>query len=739
MPKPLMLMRCVGRAAANLFGGGIAGDVLFEILPELAADIWKWWHRDRDPEQRRNDLAAVAIATPAQLQEQIGQIVQEVAGDKPAVQQKALEIYLSLVPGQVRKSLRRPSDPNGITVPFELSPNKAEDLLAILPPRLPRFKPGDRPLAGVDWELDELLGVGGFGEVWKARNPLLSSVPAAALKFCLDASAAQYLRNEAAVLDRVMRQGRHPGIVTLQHTYLSSETPCLEYEFVSGGDLAGLIQEWHRGSNRPTPIEISRVLHQLALIVGFAHEQDPPIVHRDLKPANVLVQGGAGGWPQLKVADFGIGGVASRQAIAQNTRGTTRGMFLATALRGSCTPLYASPQQMRGEAPDPRDDVYALGVIWYQMLTGDLTIGRPGGTRWQRRLTEMGLDPQLVDLLGQCFEDELGDRIPSASTLAQYLGELLPPRTSDPTGQAQSAARTKAVQLAEQLSGVRQPVRQPVTPRLEHPTPRPPEAPTQPLPELLQAKEEAERRKRQELQRELATVQSQLAQQPADALLLALLLAKRGELHRLLGELDQAIQDSTEAIRHDVSLSRAYATRGSAYRMKGLLDLAIADCSEAIQLDAKNVLAYFNRGEARRLRRELDQAIADFTAALEADATYLWAFGSRGAARQQKGDLAGALEDLDRTIQLDPTYAWAYVVRGETHRLRGDHQQAIRDCNDAIRLQPDHFMAYATRGAAFRQKGDFATAMADLQQALRLKPDYQWARDQLDLARRRHR
>ena len=79
------------------------------------------------------------------------------------------------------------------------------------------------------------------------------------------------------------------------------------------------------------------------------------------------------------------------------------------------------------------------------------------------------------------------------------------------------------------------------------------------------------------------------------------------------------------------------------------------------------------------------------------------------------------------------------VVRAETFRLRGEFERAIADCNEAIRLQPESFMAYATRGAAFRQKGDFATAMADLGHALRLKPDYQWARDQLDLARRRHR
>src|SRR5437660_61495 len=84
---------------------------------------------------------------------------------------------------------------------------------ALLPARLPHFKVGDRPAGIGDWELEELLGVGGFGEVWKARNANLPDP--VALKFCLDPQAAAVLRNEAALLGRVMHQGRHPGIVRL--------------------------------------------------------------------------------------------------------------------------------------------------------------------------------------------------------------------------------------------------------------------------------------------------------------------------------------------------------------------------------------------------------------------------------------------------------------------------------------------------------------------------------------------
>jgi tetratricopeptide (TPR) repeat protein len=68
-----------------------------------------------------------------------------------------------------------------------------------------------------------------------------------------------------------------------------------------------------------------------------------------------------------------------------------------------------------------------------------------------------------------------------------------------------------------------------------------------------------------------------------------------------------------------------------------------------------------------------------------------------------------------------------------------DFDAAIADCTEALRLQSTNFAALATRGAAFRQKGDFATAIEDLQQVIRQKPDYGWARDQLELARKRQR
>jgi formylglycine-generating enzyme required for sulfatase activity len=428
MQTPIAILRVVGKALLNAFGGGLAGDVVIDVLPDVAQDLWAWWRKERTPEQQRADLEALARAPDAEVREAAQQVALELAGDRSIEEQIRLSCYLSQLPAAVRRSLRRPEDA-GAELPAFLALDKPEDLLPLLPSHLPRFRPGDRPLPGIDWELEELLGVGGFGEVWKARNPHFDGVPPVALKFCLDsASRDRLLRHEAAILNQLMRQGKHPGVVTLQHTYLSADPPCLEYEFVPGGDLAGLMREWHRDSPNPAHADrAARLVLELSRIVAFAHKLNPPIVHRDLKPANILLKARASaplGF-DLAIADFGIGGVAANQMIAQTRHGTSPGGFLVTALRGAHTPLYASPQQMRGDPPDVRDDVHALGVIWYQLATGNLAAGRPGGTRWAQRLADLGLAPKMIELLGACVEEDPNDRPADAAVLADRLGSLL--------------------------------------------------------------------------------------------------------------------------------------------------------------------------------------------------------------------------------------------------------------------------------------------------------------------------
>jgi serine/threonine protein kinase len=416
MASSIGFLKCVGWAVLK---AAIKAIPFGEFVVEIATEAYQEWSKQTDEPERRVEIEALAIAGPAEVRAQVEEVVREIGAGQPESVRQSVTAYLTQLPDAIRQSQRRPQDPSGRSVAPFLSLWGPEDLIDLLPTKLPRFKAGDRPPGIGDWELEELLGTGGFGEVWKARNPPFDPV---ALKFCLDAQAAETLRHEASVLGRVMQQGKHPGIVQLKHTYLSAKPPCLEYELVAGGNLAGYAQELlHTG--QLTATKASRLVLELAQTVAFAHKASPPIVHRDLKPANVLVQRLADGNVQLRITDFGIGGAAATQAIDE-ARGVSAGYFLATALRGAHTPLYASPQQISRALPDPRDDVHALGIIWYQLVTGNLGMTAMPSD-WREEVQERGLSEELTKLLAACIASKAEKRPASAVELAEGIQGLI--------------------------------------------------------------------------------------------------------------------------------------------------------------------------------------------------------------------------------------------------------------------------------------------------------------------------
>jgi hypothetical protein len=406
----------------NALGGGIVP------IGSIASAIYLEWCASGDQAAKHQvPPAAEQGRVRAELEKmvqdvrayraQVDQLLGELGAGQPQAVRQAARTYLGQLPGRVQRSLRRPEDPSGRTVPAGLVLRRAEDLQQLLPERMPRFQPGAKPVPGTDLIIEELIGVGGFGEVWKASHQSRPHAAPVALKFCIDETAARTLRKEVELLDRISRHGRHHGIVELRYVHLETNPPCLEYEYVDGGDLAGLVLDMHRAGKAP-PLIMTRLFFGLVQAVGAAHRMKPPVVHRDLKPSNVLTTR-VEKRVVLKVLDFGIGGLAAAQAKRAAAETVGQGPFTESA--GTCTPLYASPQQRRGAGPDPRDDVYALGVIWYQMLVGDLTKEPPRGGSWRKRLLEQGTTPGMLALLERCLEDDPADRPADAQVLAQEL------------------------------------------------------------------------------------------------------------------------------------------------------------------------------------------------------------------------------------------------------------------------------------------------------------------------------
>ncbi|AMV27965.1 Serine/threonine-protein kinase Pkn1 [Gemmata sp. SH-PL17] len=429
----LAVFECVALAVRDK---GLRG--LTELVPggpyifEVAQHAYKMLRERQKAAELREEIAKVAAASAEEAKKMAEQVAREVVNQGPIEDRLTLELYLTQMPGAVRQSLKRADDPTGKTVPPDFAVDEAEDLVKMLPARVPHFRPGGDLPGRPGWRLEELLGAGGFGEVWLARHSFLPHPRA--VKFCTDAKVrAKLTSHEGRVIARVMEQGTHPNVVPLLDAVLDGETPWLMYEFVGGGNLTDLIHRWQALPEGQRESLAVLALKQLAVAVGTFHRLAPSIVHRDLKPANILFhvenRNGSGQSEEfrLRITDFGIGGVAV-DYLRTNAAGMSMMTgWLETSLRGSYTPLYASPQQSRGAKPDPRDDVHALGVIAFQMLTGKLT--EAPGTRFERELKRRNVSDTLVDLIGDCVDTEPNGRPKDAVELAERLGKLKEPVT----------------------------------------------------------------------------------------------------------------------------------------------------------------------------------------------------------------------------------------------------------------------------------------------------------------------
>ncbi|MGE4142513.1 MAG: protein kinase [Planctomycetota bacterium] len=192
-----------------------------------------------------------------------------------------------------------------------------------------------------DYLLEAKLGVGGMGEVWRARHAATGAPRALKRQTEPDAEARERFRREGEAMARLA----HPHVLRVHEHFASGADPVLVMDLATG-DLADLLR---RG-----PLEPARAVSLIAALArGLAAAHAAGIVHRDLKPANVLFD--EGGRPML--ADFGLARLVDRQSLTQS--GTLVG-----------TPSYMSPEQALGERGDERSDVYGLGAVLYHALTG---------------------------------------------------------------------------------------------------------------------------------------------------------------------------------------------------------------------------------------------------------------------------------------------------------------------------------------------------------------------------------
>src|SRR5437867_5568721 len=277
------------------------------------------------------------------------------------------------------------------------------------------------------YEILQTLGVGGMGAVYKAFDRHLERL--VALKTILPelaATSAALTRFRQEVL--VVQQITHKNVVRIFEISEDKGTKFITMDFIEGSDLKSLILQ--RG--KLPAAEAVTIIRQVCQGLEAAHAAG--VVHRDLKPQNIMVEKNG----HALVMDFGI-------AHSGESRGVTQtGTFLGT-------PEYMSPEQALAEDVDARSDIFSLGLIFYEMLTGKVPFHAKTAletmfirTR-KRAIPPVEIDPSVPtaasDIVVRCLEIDRERRYQSVSELLTVLETVEPTRTIGPVAPARPASK----------------------------------------------------------------------------------------------------------------------------------------------------------------------------------------------------------------------------------------------------------------------------------------------------------
>ena len=273
------------------------------------------------------------------------------------------------------------------------------------------------------YEIQRQLGEGGMGRVYLAKQTDLGRQ--VVVKVMHDHIAAdEKFRERFQRETLLMARFHHPYAVTLYDASLNAaDGSCIVMEYVKGGNLEALLEK----VKKMTAPRVVRIICQLCEVLQAAHDEG--IIHRDLKPANLMVVDPDTPKERIKVMDFGL---AKLIDSTESRRVTDTSVDFAVG-----TPAYICPEQVRGETMDSRGDLYSVGVMAFELLSGRVPFrGNSGMDVLLAHATEdpptfaaLGLGswvpPPIEAVVRKCLAKSPDDRQQSARQLADELGEAL--------------------------------------------------------------------------------------------------------------------------------------------------------------------------------------------------------------------------------------------------------------------------------------------------------------------------
>jgi serine/threonine-protein kinase len=602
------------------------------------------------------------------------------------------------------------------------------------------------------YEILTPLGAGGMAVVYRARQTDLERIVALKIlppELSLDRSyTARFLQEarSAAALE-------HPHIVPIYDVGATEGLHYIAMKYIAGQTVRDLAQE--RGA---LPVrEAARLLEQVAAALDYAHSQG--IIHRDIKPSNMMVE--RNGW--LYLTDFGL------------ARGGAAGAGLTQAGTVMGTPEYMSPEQAQGLATiGPATDIYALGVVLYELLTGKMPFEAetPMGmlvARLQRAPTpprdyRSDLAPAVEDVVMRALARRPESRPGSATELVAELkraagigssSTLAPDRPPSPAAGLPAVPHYGAPTLDAQRPLATPPpvLRTPPPPPMQQltlPSTPPPSTP-------IGSTQTREQRPAPQSRRVLAGVGVVLA-----AVILTAIFAvagrQRGEeaVAQAMAEgqaaiaepggLDRAVVAYERAIQLDDDNPNAHATLALIHLLRGQYEAGEQAANNAVDAEERSAFGQAMLAEALISRGAYDDALAAADRAVELDDDLPLAYTARAIVRADRaGDtddadlLAQATADAERAIELVNEdnlllAALAHNARGfvawQQYQIEGDPQLAEQSAEQfylAADLQWHMALFHANLGYVYNEQG--AAALRDGDETI--------ARQRLDQARER--
>lgn len=370
---------------------------------------------------RSKDLAkalAGGLAMPSALMRaRLRDLVHGLAEVQEPAHQQALANYLCHVMSQARHRAATMRSPNGRIAPSAWSLQDPADLLDLLPLRRVIYQSGQE-LCG--YRLKRFRFGSATTEAWKAL-----SIGAG------DAISLYIVRQKAALeayqasVDRLKRLERivYPGIQKLVASQTGEKQTILAWAYERSVPLPAVKELWEDSTGQINARRVGRWIKRMARALMVLHQQSGPLAHGGLMPANVALARQGKGW-KVHLAEVGWADREAEQQFRVRGLATIKVARQMHGRRGGWAPNYASPLRLEGGEATPADDVFALGMVWYQMVMGGWDLPPPRGLDWVDKALDRGLPVDHGKVMARCLQPDASRRLENAGALMAMLETL---------------------------------------------------------------------------------------------------------------------------------------------------------------------------------------------------------------------------------------------------------------------------------------------------------------------------